>query len=76
MVLNASNLSYFYYLPATVQIVIEGSFADKYLWMSSLIALSTILLAKWREESHAFAVRLIVSAVIALAVFLFLAPAC
>ena len=69
-VLNASNLSYFYYFPATVHIVIAGSAADMYLWLGSLIVLSGILLVKGKEESHSIAVRLIVLGTIVLAIFL------
>ena len=73
-VLNASNLSYFYYFPATVHIVIAGPSADMYLWTCSLIVSSTILLVKDKEEPPPFTFRLAVLGTIVLAVLLLLAP--
>jgi len=71
-VLNASNLSYFYYFPATVHIVIAGPSADTYLWVSSLIVLSAILLVK-HEVSGSFLCRLTVLGTAVLAGFVFFA---
>jgi len=73
-VLNASNLTYFYYFPATVHIVIAGPSVDIYLWTCSLIVSSTILLVKGKEEPPPFTLRLAVLGTIVLAVLMLLAP--
>jgi hypothetical protein len=73
-VLNASNLTYFYYFPATVHIIVAGRTADLYLWLSAVTVFSAILLAEGKRESRRIAVRLTASGAIVLAALLFLAP--
>ncbi|HUK27015.1 MAG TPA: hypothetical protein VLV31_01210 [Candidatus Acidoferrales bacterium] len=61
-VLNVSQLSYFYYFPAIVHIVIAGPITDMILWTCSLIIASTTLLVKGKVESRVLMVRLVVVA--------------